>query len=91
MTAASSADTASIPLAPPDPSRPALAHEHAWVTRSRHRTTDGTLLYVHCVGCGAQRVDLHAAGAAAPAALSRALGAGETSAPTEAVEAVNRP
>ncbi|PRB09191.1 hypothetical protein CQ044_01170 [Microbacterium sp. MYb64] len=77
-----------MPLAPPDASRPAPPHEHAWVTRSRHRTIDGTLLYVHCVGCGAQRVDLHAAGAAAPTALSRALGAGET---TGSAEAVSRP
>jgi len=85
MTAASSADTASIPLAPPDPSLPAPAHEHAWETRSRHRTADGTLLYVRCVACGAQRVDLHAAGAAAPTALSRALGAGPTSLQPDAV------
>jgi len=85
MTAASSADTTSIPLAPPDPSRSAPAHEHAWETRSRHRTVDGTLLYVRCVACGAQRVDLHAAGTAAPTALSRALRAGPTSPPPEAV------
>ncbi|MFD6700848.1 MULTISPECIES: hypothetical protein [unclassified Microbacterium] len=85
MTAASTPDTASIPLTTPDPLRPAPAHEHAWRTRSRHRTSDGTLLYVRCVTCGAQRVDLHAADSAAPTALSRALGAGEADGPAEGV------
>ncbi|WP_194421779.1 hypothetical protein [Microbacterium abyssi] len=36
----------------------ALAHEHAWVSESRHRTTDGTVVYVRCTGCAARRVDL---------------------------------
>ncbi|MFJ4166267.1 hypothetical protein ACIPY5_11985 [Microbacterium sp. NPDC089698] len=85
MTAASSADTASIPLSSPESSRPAPAHEHAWTTRSRHRTAEGTLLYVRCVTCGAQRVDLHAAGAAAPTALSRALAADRAAGPPDAV------
>jgi len=88
MTAASSADTASVALPSADPLRTAPAHEHAWATRSRHRTADGTLLYVRCVRCGAQRVDLHAAGAAVPTALSRALGGDGTAG---AAEAVSRP
>ncbi|WP_251446087.1 MULTISPECIES: hypothetical protein [unclassified Microbacterium] len=79
MTATSSADTASLPLAPPHPPRAVPAHEHAWTTRSRHRTADGTLLYVQCLRCGAQRVDLQASGDAAPRALSRALDAPRTS------------
>ena len=50
------------------------AHEHAWVTRSRHATSEGVLRYVRCVSCGAHRVDLQGAGTAAPQALRRAVG-----------------
>lgn len=34
------------------------SHEHAWVTRSRHPTSDGDVLYVRCIRCGTQRIDL---------------------------------
>lgn len=72
MTAAS-ADTASLSLESLTQPRPAVVHEHAWMTRSRHVTSEGTLRYVQCAACGVQRVDLQAVGAAAPSALSRAV------------------
>jgi hypothetical protein len=37
-----------------------LVHEHAWITESAHRTSEGTIVYVRCADCGARRVDLHA-------------------------------
>ena len=40
-------------------------------------TSDGVLLYVQCLTCGAQRVDLYSAGAVAPSALSRVVGSRE--------------
>jgi hypothetical protein len=58
-----------------------LGHEHSWTTDSRHPTSVGWVLYVHCTGCGAHRVDLQARTDAPPAALSRAVG-GSTTAPT---------
>lgn len=39
-------------------SAPLTAHEHAWEVESRHRTSDGTVLYVLCPQCRARRVDL---------------------------------
>ncbi len=33
------------------------AHEHGWVTESSHTTSDGRIVYVRCVACGARRVD----------------------------------
>ncbi|GAA3668324.1 hypothetical protein [Microbacterium marinilacus] len=58
-------------LGTPDP-RPApiAPHEHAWLTESRHATSEGVVVYVRCAGCDVRRVDLHALGAPAPAAMS---------------------
>lgn len=53
---------------------PVGAHEHSWLIESRHATSEGTILYVHCVGCGIRRVDLQAHPHSPPAALSRAAG-----------------
>ena len=50
--------------------RPA-PHEHGWIEESRHPTSEGTILYVRCVGCGSLRVDRHANGSVVPEALSR--------------------
>lgn len=36
------------------------SHEHAWVTESSHRTSEGLVRYVRCARCGARRVDLQA-------------------------------
>lgn len=33
------------------------AHEHAWVTESAHRTSEGVILYVACAVCAHRRVD----------------------------------
>jgi len=45
-------------------------HEHAWETESAHRTSEGRLLYVRCVGCGVRRVDLQPDPRVPPAAVS---------------------
>lgn len=54
------------------------AHEHAWITESRHRTSEGTVLYVRCTDCPARRVDLKrtdtASASGVPAPLSRTVG-----------------
>ena len=65
--------TAPVPLtARADQPRPAgVRHEHAWITVSRHATSEGVLRYVRCVSCDAHRVDVHAPGGAAPEAVSR--------------------
>lgn len=54
-------------------SRPPLpvAHEHAWLTESRHQTSDGAVLYVRCAACGIRRVDVQERSDATPAAISR--------------------
>ncbi|WP_243224594.1 hypothetical protein [Microbacterium sp. CIAB417] len=52
----------------PTPIRP--AHEHGWITESRHATSEGRIVYVRCTGCGARRVDLESAGTVPPQALS---------------------
>ena len=49
-------------------------HEHAWVTRSAHRTSEGTVRYVGC-DCGTQRIDLQSSPSSPPSALSREVGA----------------
>ncbi|WP_341973882.1 hypothetical protein [Microbacterium sp. LWO13-1.2] len=64
-------DTRPVPVALP---RKAL-HEHAWVTESRHPTSDGVLLYVKCAGCGTRRVDVQARLQHPPTALSREIDA----------------
>lgn len=52
---------------------PAARHEHAWLVESRHRTSDGAVLYVRCADCGTRRVDLQAHPAAPPTAISNEL------------------
>jgi hypothetical protein len=48
-------------------------HEHAWTTESRHRTSEGELLYVRCTGCGARRIDLQSQPEHPPTALTRPI------------------
>ncbi|MGU3291203.1 hypothetical protein [Williamsia sp. M5A3_1d] len=45
-------------------------HEHAWVTESAHRTSDGTVHYVRCADCGTRRVDMAARSEEPPTAVS---------------------
>ncbi|MCK3770902.1 hypothetical protein MZK47_14580 [Microbacterium aerolatum] len=52
---------------------PAVAHEHAWTAESRHRTSDGTVVYVRCTGCAARRVDLQQDSQRPPAGISRSI------------------
>lgn len=64
-----------LPTLPiPRPHATAQPHEHAWATESRHSTSEGTVLYVACTGCGARRIDVQAHPQGPPAALSRAVG-----------------
>ncbi|RKT35791.1 hypothetical protein DEU34_0296 [Microbacterium sp. AG1240] len=49
---------------------PVAAHEHGWATESAHRTSEGRLLYVRCLGCGARRVDLQPGPRVPPVAVS---------------------
>lgn len=35
-----------------------VTHEHAWVTESAHRTSEGETVYVRCARCGTRRVDV---------------------------------
>lgn len=60
----------------PIPRIPAQAapHEHAWLVESRHRTSEGTLLYVRCADCGIRRLDAQAHPHRPPSALSREIG-----------------
>lgn len=37
---------------------PATLHEHGWITRSRHVTSEGVISYTRCVVCGVHRVEL---------------------------------
>ncbi|WP_141871070.1 hypothetical protein [Microbacterium saperdae] len=53
---------------------PTAAHEHVWLVESRHRTSDGTLLYVRCADCGIRRLDLQGHPQQPPVGLSRAIG-----------------
>ncbi|GAA5147888.1 hypothetical protein GCM10025768_08670 [Microbacterium pseudoresistens] len=59
--------TLPIPLAPTAP----RTHEHAWTTESRHPTSEGVVVYVHCIGCAARRVDAQAPSGMPPRAMSR--------------------
>ena len=59
---------------------PTPTHEHAWLVESRHRTSEGTLLYVRCADCGSRRLDMQAHPQQPPVALSHAVG--EISGPT---------
>lgn len=58
----------------PIPRLTALPHEHAWAVDSRHATSEGTVLYVRCVGCDAHRVDLQPHPHRPPLALTREAG-----------------
>ncbi|MCK2037591.1 hypothetical protein KZC51_15780 [Microbacterium sp. SSW1-49] len=58
----------------PRASSPTTPHEHAWIVESRHRTSEGTLLYVRCADCGSRRLDVQAHPQQPPAALSREIG-----------------
>jgi len=49
---------------------PIRTHEHGWITESRHRTSEGLIIYVRCVDCDARRIDVVPWAAATPAALS---------------------
>ncbi|MDQ1112542.1 hypothetical protein QE418_001990 [Microbacterium testaceum] len=53
---------------------PASLHEHAWLTESTHRTSEGLLRYVRCTRCCARRVDIDAASVVPPSALTREIG-----------------
>ncbi|WP_156253944.1 hypothetical protein [Pseudactinotalea terrae] len=55
-------------------------HEHAWQTRSSHRTSTGVVRYVSCVSCGGNRIDVQQHADEPPAAVSRVVG-GEDSGP----------
>ncbi|WP_230103611.1 hypothetical protein [Microbacterium sp. Bi121] len=48
-------------------------HEHAWLTESRHRTSEGIVTYVRCAACSARRVDLQSRPQLPPVALSRSV------------------
>ncbi|WP_460755916.1 hypothetical protein [Myceligenerans cantabricum] len=50
------------------------SHEHAWVTESSHRTSEGRVRYVRC-RCGSRRVDLQPHPHLPPSPLSTTLGA----------------
>lgn len=50
------------------------SHEHAWFVESRHRTSEGTLLYVRCTGCGIRRLDAQSHPHRPPSAVSREIG-----------------
>lgn len=49
------------------------AHEHSWITDSRHAVSAGYVAYVRCPACGARRVDLEEGPEQPPVALTRAL------------------
>lgn len=57
-------------LAPHPDAQPTVEHEHGWSSESAHRTSEGTVVYVRCAGCGARRVDVEPAVAAPPTAAS---------------------
>lgn len=61
-------DTLQLPTLTP-------VHEHGWATESAHRTSEGEVVYVRCVGCGARRVDLRSPYGVPPTAQSRAVSA----------------
>ena len=60
-----------IPVSTETPCQlPNLSHDHSWLTESRHRVSDGLILYVRCSGCGSRRVDLQTAAQLVPAGIS---------------------
>lgn len=78
MNTSTSLESVPAPLAAPVADRPVEdaaqeCHEHAWVTASRHATSEGIILYVRCA-CGAWRVDtVDAASMRPPRALSHTI------------------
>ncbi|WP_309129506.1 hypothetical protein [Microbacterium sp.] len=46
-------------------------HEHAWIVDSAHRTSEGEIVYVHCTGCPARRVDVRSSPWSPPREISR--------------------
>lgn len=56
--------TASVPI------HAVGVHEHGWDVESGHTTSEGTVLYVICVDCGARRIDLRPHPQMPPIALS---------------------
>lgn len=59
----------------PRQTSPVASHEHAWLTESRHRTSEGVLSYVRCDTCGARRVDLQPQSHMPPTAVSHGIDA----------------
>ena len=56
-------------------SRPAPAHEHAWLAESTHNTSEGTVVYVRCAaGCAARRIDLQGPVSVPASAVSKVVG-----------------
>ncbi|MBQ3358142.1 MAG: hypothetical protein IJG47_04485 [Microbacterium sp.] len=65
------------------PTTALMAHEHFWLTESRHSTSEGIVVYVRCGACTARRIDLHPSSAAPsisvpPIAMSRSIGESPT-------------
>ena len=49
---------------------PIRSHEHSWLTESRHRVSDGVIMYVRCSQCMARRVDLKPPAQLVPVGIS---------------------
>ncbi|UPL13350.1 hypothetical protein [Microbacterium galbinum] len=69
--------TDTLPI--PRPTAVPMAHEHSWLTESRHPTSEGVVVYVRCGACTARRIDLRPSSAAPstslpPIAMSRSVG-----------------
>lgn len=69
--------TDTLPI--PRPTTAPMAHEHFWLTESRHSTSEGIVVYVRCGACTARRIDLRPSSAAPstslpPIAMSRSIG-----------------
>ncbi|MFJ3959012.1 hypothetical protein [Arthrobacter sp. NPDC090010] len=47
-------DTRTLPVI----ASPSARHEHLWGVRSRHPSSEGTVVYERCDGCGSWRVEL---------------------------------
>ncbi|MFJ4254910.1 hypothetical protein [Microbacterium sp. NPDC090003] len=73
--------TNTLPILRPAPAP--VAHEHSWLTESRHATSEGIVVYVRCGTCAARRVDLRPSSATPstalpPIAMSRSVGESPT-------------
>ncbi|MFK0403638.1 hypothetical protein ACIQTT_15010 [Microbacterium sp. NPDC090225] len=75
--------TNTLPI--PRPTTAPVAHEHSWLTESRHSTSEGIVVYVRCGACAARRVDLRPSSASSaalpPIAMSRSIGESPTLTP----------